>query len=91
MDPEFWDTCEIVLWQGYVKAQFYARPLEEDLAIATSPAYWSVRGPVVPDDPQATAALDALVETLNEEGWEEAGRGPAWYARRFRRPLDWPW
>jgi hypothetical protein len=77
-------VCEIALWRGYVKAQFYARICGDDSvsAIATSPTF-RCRSAVPEETEQSVAALTALRDQLIGAGWEPNGRGAAWYARRF--------
>jgi hypothetical protein len=82
--------CEIRWWRGYVKSQFTAVATKADGAEATvaSSPYFRWHKTVPPQEsPSAAAALGALVETLEREGWTVAGRGEEWFAFRFRTEL----
>ena len=83
--------CEVRWWRGHVKSQFLAVETEADggeATVASSPSFrWRQSAP--PREwPAAAAALRALVEALEREGWTIAGRGEEWFAVRFRIELD---
>jgi len=76
------ETCEIVFWRGYVRCAFYAVPNgAEPIA---SPFFRSRERSPGQSGP-ALEAHRALVERLEDEGWEPVARGRAWYALTFRR------
>ena len=86
------ERCTIGLWQGYVSALFYARPVEQHVAMLLSPTFrtrrlpWRRRVPLC-DDPAAEEALRALEEMLATRGWEKTRPVPGadWYELQFRR------
>jgi hypothetical protein len=83
--------CEVRWWRGYLKSQFTAVATKADGAEATvaSSPYFRWHKSVPPQEsPSAAAALRALVETLEREGWTVAGRGEEWFAFRFRTELS---
>ncbi len=82
-----WQTCEIVLWQGFVKSQFFARvttPEGDEYALAQSPLFRS-KDPYAHDEIARSAHIE-LCRLLLEDGWVPEGRGPLWYSNRFRLP-----
>ena len=83
--------CEVRWWRGYVKSQFSAVATEAggaEAVVASSPYFrWHKSSPPQ-ESPAAAAALRALVETLEREGWTIAGRGEEWFAVRFRTEFD---
>ena len=85
-------VCEIVLWHGYVKAEFVACVSDGDemWEAARSPGF-RCRSGTQPreDDERAVAAFDRLLEVLADEGWEPVSGGGPWYAYRFRRRATW--
>lgn len=89
-----WEECQIEHWASRsasgALSDFYAlagRPGGESYVAAVSqPFKWGRSDP--PGEVGETAdAHEALVDLLLAEGWEPAGRGAAWYQRRFRRRL----
>lgn len=83
--------CEVRWWRGYVKSQFSAVATDEDGAeasVASSPYFRWRTGSPPQESPAAAAALRALVESLESEGWTVAGRGEEWFAVRFRTELS---
>jgi hypothetical protein len=80
--------CEIVFWQGYVKAMFYGRifgPEGEALAVAESPTFRS-HGNGLPEETEAArAAYEVVRQRLIAAGWQHVDKGSAWYADVFRR------
>ena len=83
------DLCEIDVWQGYLKSQFYARvapPDEAEYAVALSQPFKS-KG-LMGRDELSQAAHEELVNALLVEGWTPDGRGPYWWSLRFRPPAD---
>lgn len=87
--PEaLWETCEIVLWQGYVTGEFWARAGSGDEAyeVGRSNAFrWWRQRPPDADKADVRAAHEELVSRLRVEGWHPVGEPSAWYAQRFRR------
>jgi hypothetical protein len=76
--------CEIGLWKGYRKSQFFARGVAVDgveYAVAQSPVFRS-RNPGA-DDEAARDAHTELAEQLLELGWQRDGAGDEWWALRF--------
>jgi hypothetical protein len=76
------ERCEIRVWHGYVKSQFFALN-GGDGALASSPLFRRA-GDVPAQSPAVLAAHEELVRQLVESGWEPDGRGDCWYAHRFR-------
>jgi hypothetical protein len=79
--------CEIHSWRGYVMSEFFAIEVSPDgsrATIATSPSFRWRKRDVPRETPEAAAALRALVETLECEGWIVAGRGEEWFGLRLR-------
>lgn len=78
--------CEIRRWRGYTTSQFLAVTTGAEgveATIGVSPSFrW--RKAELPEFPAAAAALRALVDSLEQEGWQVAGRGEEWYAVRLR-------
>jgi hypothetical protein len=84
--------CRIACWRGYTKAHFYARPPSNDVAIASSPPFsWRIWEAQPRDAAAGEAALDKLVADLEASGWQQVGRGHAWYELRFGRTPDPVW
>jgi len=84
--------CRIACWRGYTKAHFYARPPSNDVAIALSPPFsWRIWEAQPRDAAAGEAALDKLVADLEASGWQQLGRGHAWYELRFGRTPDPVW
>lgn len=82
------DECEIVFWQGYVSATFYARLLTEEnplAAIAQSPFFRHRRNNPPEPNGATLTAHQALTKQLEHEGWRRVGTGPAWFSHRFGR------
>jgi hypothetical protein len=80
------ESCQIRLWHGYVKSQLLAAPLEksgEPEGLAFSP-FFRLRDPGAPTE-SAEAALRALIEQLERDGWTVVGAGPRWYQRALER------
>jgi hypothetical protein len=88
--PSRTEVCEVRWWRGYVKSQFIAVATEADgteATIASSP-YFRWRKSLPPEEsPTAAAALRAVVETLERDGWMPAGRGKEWFSVMFEREL----
>jgi hypothetical protein len=80
------EECEVRWWRGYVKSHFFAVVTGADGTEATvtkSPSFrWHSSEPP-PETPVTAAALRALVESLEREGWTVAGRGEDWFAVRL--------
>jgi hypothetical protein len=84
--------CRIACWRGYTKAHFYARPPSDDVAIASSPSFsWRIWEAQPRDAAAGEAALDTLFADLEASGWQQVGRGHAWYEVRFGRTPDPVW
>jgi hypothetical protein len=80
--------CRILLWRGYVKAQFYA--VEQfptpGRVLALSPLFWNRGGDRLP--PKAGAAGGAhatLIENLKRDGWRVVARLPRWFNLELER------
>ena len=87
-------TCEIVWRAGLRGAGFHARATacgeRKQLVVARSPKLeWP---PLLAPSPsgELLAAVDGVERALIASGWKPAGRGTAWYARRFARAADAP-
>lgn len=84
-----WELCEIALWRGYVKSEFYATGVGPDGAeyeVARSRGFrWRRSEPPPVEHEAARAAHEGLVQRLRDSGWVPIGEGSTWYARRFRR------
>lgn len=76
------ERCEIRVWHGYVKSQFYAVN-GGDGALAASPLFRRA-GDVPAQSPPVVAAHEQLVQWLVDNGWEPDGGGETWYAQQFR-------
>jgi hypothetical protein len=75
--------CEIKLWRGYVKCQFYVE-VERSPGAFVKSSFFRLRNPLVPDDRARRALADLLVD-LERSGWSVVETGPDWYRRRLRR------
>ena len=87
-------TCEIVWKAGLRGAGFHAHATasgeRKHLVVARSPKLeWPPLLPPSPDD-ELVAAADGVERALIASGWKPAGRGTAWYARRFAWTSDAP-
>jgi hypothetical protein len=83
------ESCEIALWRGYVRGQFYARPTfpePGDYALEVSPKF-RLRGESPNPRGSALAAYEALIEKLVRRGWQPSGLGGEWFEQWFRRRL----
>ena len=82
-------ACEIRLWRGYRKANFFACVFSEDgepLAVAESP-FFRAHGNGVPDKAaDAIAAHEQLRAQLEAAGWRYAGPGRTWFGDLYSRP-----
>ncbi len=81
-------TCEIALWNGYLKSRFYARLIRPDgteLAAAESGPFRNAGEEHAEPTEEAKAALDNLLDELIGNGWTLDGTGPDWYSRRLWR------
>jgi len=81
-------VCEIRVWRGYRKSQFYVEtgpPLDQ--LIESRP--FRARGDGAPEQSEeAVAAYVAMVEGLVFAGWKQDGRGAHWFSDRFHRPVS---
>jgi hypothetical protein len=77
--------CEVRWWRGYVQSQFWAVTTDPgaDATVALSPYFRWRKSEPPPETPAAAAALRALVESLEDEGWKVVGRGEDWFAVRL--------
>ena len=88
-------TCEIVWRAGLRGAGFHAHARtasgeRKHLVVARSPKLeWPPLLPPSPND-ELVAAADGVECALIASGWKPAGRGTAWYARRFAWTSDAP-
>lgn len=83
-----WETCAIGLSHYSNKFQFDARaktPEGDEYSIARSPLL-RLRGGEPQQDDATLGVYEDLVARVIHTGWEPAGNGGSWYARRFRRP-----
>jgi hypothetical protein len=85
--------CEIAVWHGIFRAQFYAAPIApssdaEAVALHASPLFRASPEQMLERTEEAEAAHNYLVEALVREGWEVAGDAGPWYATRFRRRTE---
>ncbi len=82
--------CQIRLWRGYFKCQFYAELEGSPGALAES-SLFRLRNPNQPGD-QIQRALENLLAELERSGWSIVESGPVWYRHRLQRSLvDAPW
>jgi hypothetical protein len=100
--PREWpaDTAELVRCQiawasGYRSSRFEAVVYEpgrrRGQAIGGSePFAWMLKGEPEWQNQQHVAAVKRLCVQLMADGWEDVGRGPEWYARRFVWRADAP-
>jgi hypothetical protein len=84
---ELW-TCEIGWKAGYRKSSFRAMAAppgtDKREPVADSPAVgWTLMGDPEPPTPELAVRVRALMNALEEAGWEHIGRGPRWYEQRF--------
>jgi HYR domain-containing protein len=80
--------CEIALWQGYRKWQFYARALNEEgkeLMLGESPAFRLGSAEDAEAGPPVLAAHEELLRRLQADGWKVTGANGTWYSLRLRR------
>ena len=78
--------CEVRWWRGFVKSQLVAVASDmtgTEAAVASSP-FFREKGRDRAESPVAAAALHALVESLQWEGWHVVGRGDEWFSVRLR-------
>jgi hypothetical protein len=80
--------CEIKLWRGYVKCQFYVEVAGWQGGFFES-SLFRLRDPTVPDD-RARQALSDLLADLERAGWSVAETGPVWYQHRLQRSTSTP-
>jgi hypothetical protein len=80
------ERCEIVLWTGYVKKQFYAAPvgLTGRSAPVQDSSYFRLRHADEPGAP-AERALEELLGRLEDAGWHVVSQGSRWYQYRLER------
>jgi hypothetical protein len=80
------ESCRISLWRGYFKYQLYAARGQGgiDRAFALS-SYFRLADGNTPSA-KASAALRALLDQLEEEGWSVSNEGRRWYEFTLERP-----
>jgi len=83
-DDTAFETCEIVFWRGYVKCAFYAVPEADD---PIGSRFFRSREGQPAQSGSPLEAHGALVQRLENDGWEPVGRGRTWYALTFRRSV----
>ncbi len=82
-------TCEIRVFRGYLKSQFYAevRPFDGKTPYAAGTSQWfrwrNVDAPTA--EPGIVAARDQLLNVLAADGWVRVGQGAEWYSDRLER------
>lgn len=84
-------TCEIRVFRGYVKSQFYAAVAASDgrspYAAGTSP-WFRWRDTAAPSpEPDIVGARDQLLKVLAADGWVRVGQGAEWYSDRLERQV----
>jgi hypothetical protein len=75
---------EIEWFRGYVKSMFFVL-LDEahgEQRLVESPWFSWRQAEPPPPLPDVVAARDALLAKLELEGWQECGRGQAWFSQR---------
>jgi hypothetical protein len=82
-------TCEIRVFRGYVKSQFYAEVMLSDgqtpYAVGQSQWFrWREADAPTPG-PDIVAARDQLLNVLAADGWVRIGQGAEWYSDRLER------
>jgi hypothetical protein len=84
------DTCRVMLWHGYLTSQLYAESETEDGSwrpFAVS-GYFRLKDEDVPAA-NALAALENLIDQLENDGWTVISEGPHWYEVELeRRPEE---
>ena len=83
-------ACEIRLWRGYRKANFFACVLSDDgepLAVAESPSFRAHGNGVPEKTADAVAAHEQLRAQLEAAGWRYAASGRTWFGDLYSRPL----
>lgn len=84
-------TCEIRVFRGYVKSQFYAEVMPSDgqTRYAAGQSQWfRWRNADAPTpEPGIVAARDQLLNLLAADGWVRVGRGAEWYSDRLERKV----
>ena len=85
-------TCEIRVFRGYVKSQFYAEVTLSDgrlpFAAAASECFrWRKTEPPA-QEPAIVAARDQLLNILAASGWVRVGKGAEWYSDRLERKVS---
>lgn len=82
-------TCEIRLFRGYVKSQFYAEvtPAEGRTSYAAAASDWFRwrRADRPTPEPAVVEARDRLLDTLAADGWVRVGQGAEWFSDRLER------
>lgn len=83
-------ACEIRVWRGYRKANFFACVFSDDgepLAVAESPFFRAHGNGVPAKTDEAVAAHEQLREQLEAAGWRYEASGRTWFGDRYSRPL----
>lgn len=84
-------TCEIRVFRGYVKSQFYAEVMpsggQTPFALGQSRWFrWRETDTQTPR-PDIVAARDQLLKALSIDGWVRIGQGAEWYSDRLERKV----
>ena len=80
--------CEIAWDAGYVTSRFHALAFppgskQGERIGSSAPLRWMFKDDPDRTSPAHTAAVRSLEVALTAAGWQRAGRGPAWYSKRF--------
>ncbi len=84
-------TCEIRVFRGYVKSQFYAAVMpsggQTPFAVGQSGWFrWRQTDTQTPR-PDIVGARDQLLKVLGADGWVRIGQGAEWYSDRLERKV----
>lgn len=86
--PQRRRVCEIQWLRRYVKSEFLAIETTPDGAadiVAGSQQFLWAKGRPPTRTPQAAAAYDALLQSLEAEGWRVTGSGANWFDTKLER------
>jgi hypothetical protein len=83
-DPRVTEVGRVERWRGYTTSRFVLNT--PDGAVWESPPFRWRRAEPPPDEGDARAAYDSLVEQLLSDGWTFAEQGQVWCETSFERP-----